>query len=149
QAWTPLDVINVVSVQAFEETKFSRQDDGSWLVTGARPDKDTFVITARTSLQGIRAIRLEVLPDDSLPHRGPGRFDNGNFHLSGFRATAQPATGPTKGAVNLVFARASADHADGGDKVENTLDRRDNTYWSIHPRYGKAHEAVFELKDPA
>ena len=57
-----------------------------------RPDKDTFIVTARTTLQGVRALRLEVLPDDSLPHHGPGRFDNGNFHLSEFRATAQPET---------------------------------------------------------
>ena len=28
------------------------------------------------------AIRLETLPDDSLPHRGPGRAVNGNFTLT-------------------------------------------------------------------
>jgi hypothetical protein len=147
--WTPLDVVNVVSVAASEDTLFARQDDGSWLVRGARPEKDTFVVTARTTLQGVRALRLEVLPDDSLPHRGPGRFDNGNFHLSEFRATAQPACGPTQGAVKLQFVRATADHADGGDVVGNTLDGRDDTYWSIHPRYGSSHEAVFELAEPA
>jgi hypothetical protein len=147
--WTPLDVVNVVSVTATEGTLFARQADGSWLVLGTRPDKDTFVVTARTKLQGIRALRLEVLPDDSLPHHGPGRYDNGNFHLSEFRATAQPESGPTQGAVKLQFARALADHSDAGDVVANTLDGRDDTYWSIHPRYGDAHEAVFELKEPA
>jgi mono/diheme cytochrome c family protein len=147
--WTPLDVVNVISVVASEGTLFARQEDGSWLVRGTRPEKDTFVVTARTTLQEVRALRLEILPDDSLPHQGPGRFDNGNFHLSEFRATAQPERGLTPGAVKLQFARASADHSDGGDVVANTLDGRDDTYWSIHSRYGSAHEAVFELKEPA
>ena len=97
---------------------------------------------------GATCARLEVLPDDNLPHHGPGRYDNGNFHLSEFRATAQPDTGPTQGAVKLQFAEALADHSDGGDVIANTLDGRDDTYWSIHPRYGEPHEAVFELKEP-
>ncbi|MFO0808583.1 MAG: DUF1549 and DUF1553 domain-containing protein [Gemmataceae bacterium] len=149
RGWVSLDVVNVLSVAATEGTLFARQDDGSWLVRGTRPDQDTFLVTARTDLQDIRAIRLEVLPDASLPHRGPGRYDNGNFHLSEFRATAQPAKGPTQGAVKLHFTRALADHSDAGDVVANTLDGKDGTYWSIHPRYGEAHEAVFELKEPA
>ncbi len=148
-AWEPLDAVNVVSAAAPDGTRFARRDDGSWLARGTRPDKDTFIVTARTNLKGLRALRLEVLPDESLPHRGPGRYDNGNFHLSEFRATAQPATGPNDDAVKLPFVRALADHADGGDVVANALDGRDDTYWSVHPRYGEAHEAVFELKEPA
>jgi mono/diheme cytochrome c family protein len=147
--WTPLEVVNVVSMASAEGTLFARQTDGSWLARGARPDKDTFVVTARTGLRGLRAVRLEVLPDDSLPHRGPGRYDNGNFHLSEFRATAQPQSGPTRGAVKLKFATVSADHADGGDVAANALDGRDDTYWSVHPRHGESHEAVFELQEPA
>jgi hypothetical protein len=149
QAWAGLDVVNVTSVSAPDGTLFARQDDGSWLARGVRSDKDTFIVTARTMLQNIRALRLEVLPDDSLPHHGPGRFDNGNFHLSEFRATAQPATGPTQGATKLTFRRALADHSDAGDVVSHSLDGRDDTYWSIHPRYGEPHEAIFELKEPA
>jgi hypothetical protein len=147
--WTPLDVVKVVGMGAAEGALFARQEDDSWLVRGTRPDKDTFVVTARTNLQGLRALRLEVLPDDSLPHYGLGRYDNGNFHLSEFRATVQPQTGPTQGAIKLQFAKALADHSDAGDVIANTLDGRDDTYWSIHPRYGEAHEAVFELKQPA
>ena len=33
----------------------------------------------------IAAVRLEVLTDDALPHKGPGRQDNGNLHLSEFK----------------------------------------------------------------
>ncbi len=149
EQWQALDVLNVVSTSAPDGTVFARQADGSWFVSGTRPEKDTFVITALTKLRGIRALRLEVLPDERLPHSGPGRYDNGNFHLSEFRATAQPAAGETKGAVKLEFTRALADHSDAGDVVANTLDGREDTFWSVNPLYGEPHEAVFELKEPA
>ena len=32
--------------------------------------------------------------------------------------------------------------------IANAIDGQPKTYWSIHPRYGEAHEAVFELKEP-
>src|SRR5204863_4789466 len=99
------------------------------------------------SLKGIRAIRLEALPDKSSPQGGPGRFDNGNFHLSAFRATAKPIGGDKS--TKLTLTRAVADHADGGGDASNTLDNRDDTFWSIHPRYNEPHEIVFDPKDPA
>ena len=149
QVWEPLEVISVTSATGVA-TRFERETDGSWFVTGVRPDTDTFVITARTRARDIRAFRLEALPDDRLPGHGPGRYEpSGNFHLSEFRAEAQPSTGVKQGAIRLEFARAVADHADGGDVVANARDGRRETYWSVHPRYGEAHEAVFELKEPA
>ena len=144
--WQALEVINVVSSSAPDSTLFARQADAAWFASGARPEKDTFIVTAQTKLK-MRALRLEVLPDQRLPHGGPGRFDNGNFHLSRFRASAQPAVGETKGAVSLEFARASADHADAGDVVANALDDKPESFWSIHPRYNESHEAVFVLKE--
>ena len=148
EKWQPLDAVNVVSAMANEGTVFARQADGSWFVSGTRPQKDTFIITATTKLKGVRALRLEVLPDKRLPQGGPGRYDNGNFHLAQFRATAQSMTVETKGAVNLKFTRVTADHSDGVDVVANTLDGKPETFWSIHPHYNQSHEAVFELKDP-
>jgi hypothetical protein len=50
--------------------------------------------------------------------------------------------------VRVELARATADHSDRGDVVANAVDGRADTHWSIHPRYGEAHEAVFELKAP-
>src|SRR5207245_1066866 len=61
---------------------------------GKRPDKDTYAIEAATDLPAVTGVRLEVLADESLPHRGPGRQDNGNLHLSEFRVEASPAADP-------------------------------------------------------
>jgi len=147
EKWQALDVANISSTSAAADTVFTKQNDGSWFVSGARPEKDTFIVTAKTTLKGIRGLRLEVLPDKRLPHGGPGRYDNGNFHLSQFRASAQPIVGKRKGDVMLKFTRVLADHSDAGDIVANVLDDKPNTYWSIHPRYHQSHDAVFILKE--
>ena len=145
--WQALEVVSVASASG-ADTSFAWQADGSWFVSGTRPEKDTFIVTAQTKAKGIRALRLEALPDDRLPGRGPGRYEpSGNFHLTEFRASAQPASGETSGAARLEFSRATADHSDRGDVIANAIDGRADTHWSIHPRYGEAHEAVFELKE--
>lgn len=143
------ELLDVQKVAAAAGTVFTKQDDGSWYVSGTRPDKDTFTITTQTRLKGVSALRLEVLPDKRLPQGGPGRYDNGNFHLSQFRATAKPSDADAKPAVPLEFTRAIADHSDAGDVVANALDGNPDTYWSIHPQYAQPHAAVFELKEPA
>ena len=59
-------------------------DDASILATGPNPQADTYVIEAPLKVSGVTGIRLEVLPDRSLPHNGPGRDSAGNFFLSDF-----------------------------------------------------------------
>ncbi len=150
--WNELEITGVTSHEAAGATIFTPEPDGSWSAGGARPEKDTFVITAQTKLAGLRTLRLEVLPDERLPQGGPGRYDNGNFHLAGFRAAVSPLAESTETAAvadRVDFVRATADHADGADAVANTLDGNPDTYWSIHPRYGEPHEAVFSLREPA
>ncbi len=143
--WTPFEIMNVVSTGGAE---FTRQADGSWFVSGKRPDRDTYTVTARRRAGKLGAVRLEVLPDDRLPKRGPGRWDNGNFHLSEFSASASP-DGTAEAARPLVFARASADYDEGpAITAAQAIDGKDKTQWGVHPRYGEPHEAVFEVKDP-
>ena len=60
--------------------------DGSLRASGANPDGDTYTVVARTGLAEIRAIRLEALPDPSLPAEGTGRGAAGRFVLSRFGA---------------------------------------------------------------
>jgi hypothetical protein len=58
--------------------------DNSILATGKNPQADTYTIDAKVDATKITAVRLEVLPDASLPHGGPGRDSEGNFFLSDF-----------------------------------------------------------------
>jgi hypothetical protein len=86
-AWTALEPASFSSAGGATPVK---QPDGSILFGGPRPEKDVYTVQAFTDLKRITAVRLEVLPDDSLPGHGPGRADNGNLHLSEFKLTAAP-----------------------------------------------------------
>ena len=145
EAWAPFEIVSVVSTGG---ATLTRQADGSWFASGTRPDRDTYIVTAHRRAGKMSAVRLEVLPDDRLPQRGPGRWDNGNFHLSEFRAFA--AAGADEGGKPIVFSRATADYDEGpAISAAQAIDGKNETQWGVHPRYGEPHEAVFELKEPA
>ena len=92
--WTSLDDAGLTAAGA---TQITRLADGSFLIGGTLPAKEGYSIVANTNLTSITAIRLEVLPDDSLPNKGPGRHPgDGNFVLSKFSATIASATEPDK-----------------------------------------------------
>jgi hypothetical protein len=66
-------------------------EDGSIRVaTGAK--NDNYTIDASADAATIRAIRIEALPDDALPGKGPGHA-NGNFVVTRVAATVTPPTG--------------------------------------------------------
>src|SRR5947209_997827 len=105
--WTPLDPATFASSGGATLTK---QPDLSILASGKRPDVDTYTITASTDFRAITAVRLELLTDDSLPHKGPGRQDNGNLHLNEFKIFAAPKSTPEqKQPLDLSTARADFD----------------------------------------
>jgi len=57
-------------------------DDGTVLAAGENPPTDSYELKFSAPSSGMTALRLEVLPDDSLPAKGPGRGANGNFVLN-------------------------------------------------------------------
>jgi hypothetical protein len=93
-------------------------EDGSVLASGENPEKDAYTLTAESPLEALTAIRVEVLPDDSLPRKGSGRAGNGNFVLTEVDAKLQPPGGGAP-AAKLAFASASAsfEQLAGGEKL--------------------------------
>jgi hypothetical protein len=91
-------------------------------------------------------LRLEVLTDDSLPHRGPGRQDNGNLHLSEIKVEVAPISAPGQ-RQPVVFARALADFNQAGWEVPRAIDGQMQTAWGIYPAVGQPHTAVFVFKE--
>lgn len=143
-AWTVLEPAAFASASG---TTFTKQPDHSLLAGGTRPDTDTYTITATTTLSGITGVRLEVLADESLPHKGPGRQDNGNLHLSEFQVKVGPASDPAAAKlVTLQNPKADFDQQDWD--IAKALDGNERTAWGIYPQVGKSHSAVFELKEP-
>src|SRR5207248_7795143 len=68
--WNALEPIDLKS---YRGATLSQLPDHSVLAAGNSPETDTYTIKARTDLTNITALRLELLPDDSLPRQGPGR----------------------------------------------------------------------------
>ena len=120
--------------------------DGAVLVSG-KNGKDTYRLTA-TVPDGppVTAIRIEVLPDETLPSRGPGRAANGNFVLSEFSANILPAAAQEK-ETPVVFKAVTADYSQVGWPVASALDRKQDTGWGIAGAIGKSHSAVFTIQE--
>jgi hypothetical protein len=119
-------------------------DDGSVLASGDQTKRDVYDVLFRGDLHGVTALRLEVLPDDSLPKRGPGRvyYEGafGDFFLSEVTLTA--------GGEPVRFGRASQDFADGTNNAAAAIDGNPLTGWSINRGQGQVHAAVFNLAAP-
>jgi hypothetical protein len=108
--------------------------DGSILASGKNPHEDTYELTASTDRAGITGVRIEVLPDPSLPKGGPGRDPDGNFFLSAFQVEAKPASGASA-AQKITFKEAVADESQGGYEIENVLkgSKEGPVGWAIDP----------------
>jgi hypothetical protein len=145
--WTVLSPTQAIAVGG---ATLKVQEDRSMLAGGKTASPDTYRLTADTELAGITAIRVEALPDDSLPGRGPGRAVNGNFTLAELRLKACPRGRPDAAvAVPLRNPRADfAQESHGGWPVAAAIDGDPQTGWSIDPEEGQPHEAVFETGQP-
>jgi hypothetical protein len=144
--WTPLRPKSVISKKHATMTVL---DDDSVLASGDWPNNDTYILELETPLTGITALKLEVLPDPSLPHGGPGRaplFQEGDFLLSEFIAAAAPRDGGSLQPVKFVSATHS--YAKAGTSAALALDGKLDTGWSIQGRVGKANRAVFVTDKP-
>ena len=134
-AWT----VPLFTKIASDGSTLTKQKDDSILSDGKRPEKDTYTLVTRVKGKRVTAVRLELLTDDTLPHRGPGRQDNGNLHLSEFTVTAAGKA--------VKIRTASADFDQASWTVLHAIDGNRTTAWGIYPQVGKPHEAVFEFAE--
>lgn len=127
------------------------RDDGSIFSSGDITKRDVFELSIPLdAVDGpITALRLEVLPDDSLPAGGPGRAyyegRRGDFFLSEVEARF--------GDAPVQFASASHSYGkitvgSGTADAENVLDRDGSTGWSTAQREGEPHQLVLQLREP-
>ena len=121
--------------------------DRSILSLGTRPEKDTYTITLATDLVGMTGLRLEILSDDTLPQKGPGRNDNGNMHLSEVRVRARAKGKPGPG-TPVKLKSATADFNQAGWGIARAIDGDAATAWGIYPAVGQSHRAHFEFDGP-
>lgn len=144
---SPWTILSPETLKSEQGSTLTRQLDGSYLASGPRPEKDVYVLTAPVELPRITGLRLELLSDDSLAHKGPGRQDNGNLHLNEITVTAAPRDNPTA-AKPVKLIRPRADFNQQGWSIDMALDGNPGTAWGIYPEVGKSHLAVLEFAEP-
>ena len=136
------------TVKAESNATLKRLGDGSYLAAGVGPATESYAVTIPLPAGRLTAVRLEALPDSSLPKSGVGRSkDDGNFVLTGLSLTLKTKDGA---AVELKLAKGEADFEQSGYPVEHVLKNPDSKHhgWAVAPRVAEPHQAVFTLSAP-
>lgn len=137
-------VLGVTQARATSGATLAAQQDGSLLAEGAVPQADIYEL-ALPAQGTISALRLECLPDDRLPGKGPGRAPNGNFVLSEFTLLHHKAAGE---AAPVPIGRVVATFSQEGFAAARAADGKVETGWAVAPRMGQEQAAIFELAQP-
>lgn len=146
-AWIPMQPVSMES----NLPKLVHEGDGVVFTSGDFTKRDVFKLAFDLSkLDGaVTAVRLEALPDDRLPKKGPGRAyyegRSGDFFLSEMTVKADGR--------KLEFEKGSQSYGKisvGSGKAEplNVVDDEGSTGWSTSGGEGHTHELVLNLMEP-
>ncbi|MEM0926364.1 MAG: PSD1 and planctomycete cytochrome C domain-containing protein, partial [Planctomycetota bacterium] len=116
-------------------------DDDSILASGSNPDRDVYLLRGKIDEEaratdvsnGFVALRLELLPDNSLPRSGPGRASNGNLVLHSVDLTINGQA--------VEWQSAVASHSQANHAPEYVINGQKNG-WAILPRIGQPSQLV-------
>jgi hypothetical protein len=125
------------------------QPDGSILASGDQTKRDVYTLHYGGDLEGVTALRLEALPDPSLPHGGPGRTyyegPEGEFVLSEFVVTDQSGN-------RVILKDGGASNSGLNDRGESDarflVDGDFQTSWTTAGRIGQPSQAVLRFAEP-
>lgn len=169
ERWTAAQQAALTSEQRWSElrpTSFSSaagaslksRADGAVLVNGTNPERDTYRIEFHPSITNALGLRLEVLPDDSLPSKGPGRAGNGNFVLTEWVARVEDGNGQTARSIAFKSAQATTEQAvAAGDNVYHKWSANSAidgdvlgsiSGWAILPEVGRTQRLAVEFTQP-
>jgi hypothetical protein len=137
ERWKPF---RVVSAESAGGAELKSSADGAILASGVSPAKDKYVVRVTSPVPRVSAIRLEALPDPSLPARGPGRAENGNAVVGELKVET--------GGRTLTVGPSSDSHHQRGFPARHAVDGDRATGWAILPRAGMTSEAWFVLESP-
>jgi WD40 repeat protein/mono/diheme cytochrome c family protein len=145
--WTPLDIKDL---KGSGSVRLEKLPDGSIRSTGSKGELPDYVLTAETAVRKITGVKLEVLPDDTLPSFGPG-FKDGNFFLSEILVEAGSKTNATNFA-KIKIKEGRADFVEAKYDIKHVFDGRSEQGraegWTIGSNVGKPHWAAFALEKP-
>ncbi|MGZ0171416.1 MAG: DUF1549 and DUF1553 domain-containing protein, partial [Planctomycetales bacterium] len=125
------------------------QPDGSVFASGDTTKFDTYELTFSDVPVGATALRLEALPDDRLPARGPGSTyyegRKGDFFLNEFVLSLD---GQPVGINSASHSYAKNQFGANPVSAALTIDGDFQTGWSAASRPGERSVAVYVLSEP-
>lgn len=133
-------VAKPISAKSTSGAVLNIEEDGSVLTTGTVADKDKYTLVFEMPASGLSGIKLEALPHETLPSKGPGRPPNGNFVLSELRAYAGKDAGFKTDYEPIKFSNAEADFSQNNFPPVGALEASPKSGWAISPKMGKPHE---------
>jgi WD40 repeat protein/mono/diheme cytochrome c family protein len=146
--WIPLVLTDV---RGTGSVKLEKLGDGSVRSSGSKGELPSYIVSAETPLTKITGLKLEVLPDESLPAFGPG-FKDGNFFLSEIVVEAANKTNVAK-LANIKIKDGRTDLIEDKYELKHVFDGRSEQGraegWTIgYSKVGEAHWAAFEFEKP-
>lgn len=145
----PWQIFDIQSATA-QNAQLTTDRDGHVIYVGNKTKDDTYTIKVLTHQKGVRAIRINALSDPSLPRKGPGLSDNGNFVLGDVTVTARPLAPEDKTKpVKLDLKAGAVTFEQKRYEFAQSVDNSPNTGWGVAPQMGKDHAGIFEIEgDP-
>jgi hypothetical protein len=153
-AWMPLDVLRAESkhgapADAKPGATLTIQKDGSVLASGSTAPIDIYTVHGIVETdKPLTAIRLEALVDPTLPAKGPGRAENGNFVLNEFRVNAKPLDKPDDAGRAIKLTAVAQIFQQDGFPAAKAVDGNPATGWATAPRFGQDNAALFKFDKP-
>ena len=149
--WSALKPITAVSVGG-SELKIAKDD--SVLASGKKTVTDTYNLSFTNGLKDIVGLRVETLPHDSLPGKGPGRAEDGGYVLTEVVATIRRLD-QTTNMVSFNLARADYEQTQSkgatsgptwsaASVIAGHL-KGDAIGWAVSPQTNQAHQLVLGL----
>ncbi|MBI5706901.1 MAG: DUF1549 domain-containing protein [Armatimonadetes bacterium] len=123
--------------------------DHSLLASGADPIEDRYQVRYDLPGGSLFGLKIEAIPDPSLPEGSSGRNFNGNFVLRRVVANLRHADGSTS---PIIFDRAQADFTQGGHDPMSVLADGDLPGWAIAgflPEQRVHHELQLKVRGSA
>jgi hypothetical protein len=136
----------LVSARAEGGADFKKRADGAWLLDDPKgehnPAHDDVVLNLR-SRSGGTVLRLDFLPDPSMPNGGAGRAPNGNFALSEVSLTSdgQPLT------VSRVWGSSNEPNSSAANVIDGVLDQP-NKIWNAGTHTRQPRVLMLALDKP-
>ncbi|HEX5219916.1 MAG TPA: PSD1 and planctomycete cytochrome C domain-containing protein [Verrucomicrobiae bacterium] len=150
QALTP------ANAETDSDTKLTIEQDRV-LAKGTSAKAKAYTLTFTNEFTNLVGLRVEALPHDSLPSKGPGRASDGNFVLTEVVASITRPDGSTNA---IPFRSARADFEQTQSNGTNNLSTGSaaavidgdvngaTVGWSISPQTNQAHQLVLGFAAP-